>query len=215
VIAVLSLVALQPEAPTLVKPPLTAKVRATSAKACALDHDIVEFTFAGELTLVNESVEPVILKRGSPVLEYWRIATDLEALTARDWAHYSYYGTAPAGTSPTLGAAPDDRFVVVQPGRRHAEPIQWSFLVVGSFDSSRWVAQGIAVPSVEWDEESEHAASKAWSSIGRLWTGGIKTAVFDVDIGSEPIPWCDTVSPPLAADGPPRDDEAPRLKRAR
>ncbi len=192
-LALWSLVAPQPDALASTKPPLDAKVRATSAKACAVDHDIVQLTIAGELLLVNQDVEPLILVRGSPVLEYWRIASDLQELTSSDWAHDSHYGTAPGGASPTLGAAPDGRFVVVQPGHRHAEPIQWSFFVVGSFNSSRWFAQGIAFPSVAWDEEAEQVASKAWSDLGRLWTRGIETAVFDVDIGSEPIPSCETV----------------------
>jgi hypothetical protein len=183
----------QPDASAPTQPPIVATVRVTSAKACAVDHDIVQLTIGGELSLTNQGVEPLILARGAPALEYWRIANSLEDLSSRDWAHYSNFDTAQLMERHHIGKAPDSRFVVIPVGRQHTESIEWPFLVVGSFHASRWFAQGMAFPSVGWDEGVDQVASRAWSHVGRLWTRSIKTAVFEIDIGSNPLPSCETV----------------------
>jgi len=166
--------------------PLEARVKSRDLSFCYIDDKTFTADLDIWLELKNKSKEPLIIGRFVPGAK-GRVA--VSAAAARDGRFlddHAGFGGLPADESkPTFGDQPDERFVVLPPGKTYRTTVLYSVYlryasgppVPGTLPPGRYAVQleiGLwPLPPVA-DEEMT-ALAKRWEGAGRLFTGPVTT----------------------------------------
>jgi len=170
---------------------LTTKI--TDQQYCATDYtDMAMLHLSLRLTYTNDSAQPLILYKGSDLIDYVLVAADSERILAKQYESNIHVGWVTSGPSalPEAGQ-PGKEFIVLQPGESFQTTGSVNVIPVALEPRNQLLKSGqhvmqVVVETWPTDEAQLEHLRKKWERFGYLWGANVRSQPMPLIVEAQP-----------------------------
>jgi hypothetical protein len=136
---------------------------------CNHDEDDWIYRLLIRLHAKNVGSRPIIISAASGMTDYYKVATTLDSLSTKQYAHLGWVTSGPPSEPNTVPKKPVKPFKVVAPSGTVDIDVDLRAIVIGELKPGTVYLQIVAENWPDYSDEYIAKLKRAWSSHGILW----------------------------------------------